>query len=181
MDGARIPTLAETLALPARFTVEMKTFPAHPGWTAAPEAMAEAVAAVADAAGAAGRIVVQSFDWRGPRHLRRLRPELAYAWLTSAETVAEARLWWDGPSPADFAGSVPRAVAAEGGTIWAPAFADLTRDLLAEARELGLLVIPWTVNQPADIGRLIGWGVDGLITDRPDVARRLLGRPFAAA
>jgi glycerophosphoryl diester phosphodiesterase len=180
VDGARIPTLADTLALPAHFTVELKTFPKEPAWTAAPAAMAEAVAEIAEAAGAAGRIVVQSFDWRGPRHLRRLRPDLSYAWLTSAETVAAARLWWDGPCPDDFAGSVPRAVAAEGGSIWSPAFADLTADLLAEAQGLGLQVIPWTVNQAADIARLAGWGVDGLITDRPDIARRALGPPQAA-
>jgi glycerophosphoryl diester phosphodiesterase len=116
--------------------------------------------------------VVQSFDWRGPRHLRRLRPDLTYAWLTSAQTVAAARLWWGGPAPEDFAGSVPRAVAAEGGSIWAPAFADLTRASLAQAHQLGLRVVPWTVNRPADIARLLGWGVDGLITDRPDLARR---------
>lgn len=180
-DGARIPTLAETLALPVAFTVEIKTFPDDPQRSAAPEAIAEAVAAAADAAGAAGRIVVQSFDWRGPRHLRRLRPDLAYAWLTSAKTVAAARLWWDGKAPADFGGSVPRAVAAEGGRIWSPAFGDLTRDLLAEAHDLGLRVIPWTVNRPADIGRLARWGVDGLITDRPDVARAMLRMPPPAS
>ena len=180
-DGARIPTLADTLALPTRFTVEMKTIAPHPDWTVPPEAMAEAVAAIADAVGAADRIIVQSFDWRGPRHLRRLRPDLAYAWLTSEETVANARLWWDGPSPEDFAGSVPRAVAAEGGSIWSPAFAGVTADLVSEAQELGLRVIPWTVNRSADMIRLIGWGVDGLITDRPDIARRLIDGSRAAS
>ena len=38
------------------------------------------------------------------------------------------------------------------------------------AHDLGLRVIPWTVNRRAAMRRLIGWGVDGLITDRPDVA-----------
>jgi len=175
IDGARIPSLADTLALQTRFTVELKTIATQPQWTIAPQAMAEAVARVADQAGAASRIIVQSFDWRGPRHLRRLRPDLIYAWLTSEKTVTDARLWWDGPSPDDFAGSVPRAVAAEGGSIWSPAFAGVTADLVAEAQSLGLMVIPWTVNRPADMRRLIGWGVDGLITDRPDIGRRVLG------
>lgn len=175
IDGARIPSLADTIALQTRFTVELKTIATQPQWTIAPQAMAEAVARVADQAGAASRIIVQSFDWRGPRHLRRLRPDLTYAWLTSETTVADARLWWDGPSPDDFAGSVPRAVAAEGGSIWSPAFAGVTADLVAEAQSLGLMVIPWTVNRPADMRRLIGWGVDGLITDRPDIGRRVLG------
>ena len=69
---------------------------------------------------------------------------------------------------------MPRAVAAEGGPSWGPDYADLTEETIAEAHALGLRVVPWTVNQPEDMRRLIGWGVDGLITDRPDLARRVL-------
>jgi glycerophosphoryl diester phosphodiesterase len=175
-DGARIPTLAEVLAAhPAvRFNIELKTFPAHPDWTVDPATMATAALAVAEAAGAIGRICVESFDWRGPRFLRRLHLGLTLAWLTSPETVANATLWWDGPVPADFGGSVPRAVAAEGGPIWAPHHAELTVELVAEAHELGLAVLPWTVNGATDIRRLLGVGVDGVITDRPDIVRRVL-------
>ncbi|MEO5821048.1 MAG: glycerophosphodiester phosphodiesterase family protein, partial [Vicinamibacteraceae bacterium] len=38
------------------------------------------------------------------------------------------------------------------------------------ARRAGLVVHVWTVNTPQDIARLKGWGVDGVITDRPDMA-----------
>jgi glycerophosphoryl diester phosphodiesterase len=195
-DGARIPTLAEVLgaevlgaevlgaevpgaealavAPAVRFNLEMKTFPAHPDWTVSATAMAEAVIAVAEAAGAIGRITVESFDWRGPRQVRRLRPDLPLAWLTSPESVAEAALWWDGPVPADYAGSVPRAVAAEGGPIWAPHHAELTGELIDEAHTLGLAVLAWTVNHAASMRRLLRAGIDGLITDRPDIARKVL-------
>jgi glycerophosphoryl diester phosphodiesterase len=79
-------------------------------------------------------------------------------------------MWWDGVTPADFANSVVAAVAAQGGQIWAPSFETLTRAAVAEARDLGLRVIPWTVNRRAALRRMIGYGVDGVITDRPDVA-----------
>jgi glycerophosphoryl diester phosphodiesterase len=171
-DGARIPPLAKVLRLGApSLTIELKTFPFHPDLAADGETLAEAVAMVADACGVAEVIMVQSFDWRGPRHLRRHRPELRVAWLTSSTLLGGARTWWDGPHPDDFGGSVPRAVAAEGGPTWGANHADLTEESVAEAQALGLRVVAWTVNDPADMRRLIRWGVDGLITDRPDLAR----------
>lgn len=175
-DGARIPLLAEVLGIDprVRFTIELKTFPLRTGVTVNGATMAAAVASVADATGTAARITVQSFDWRGPRHLRRTRPDIRLAWLTRAALLPQARLWWDGPDPSDYGGSVPRAVAGEGGPVWAPDHADLTGESVAEAHGLGLLVIPWTVNQACDMRRLIGWGVDGLITDRPDIARAVM-------
>lgn len=174
-DGARIPTLADVLRLApdARFTVELKSDPRFPGLTESPSVLADATLAVIDAGDAAHRIYLESFDWRGPRHVRRTRPDIQLAWLTRAETVRDARLWWDGPIPQDFGGSVPRVVAAEGGPIWAPEHLGLTWDLLDEAHELGLLVLPWTVNDPEAMRRLVAWGVDGLITDRPDLWRSI--------
>ena len=173
IDGARIPALAAVLdALPeARFTIEVKTDPRHPEWTAPPEVLADATLAVVDRAGAAARVILESFDWRVQRHIRRARPEIRLAWLTCAETVRESALWWDGIADA---GSIPDRVAAEGGPVWAPGHTDLTSAQVTRARALGLSVLPWTVNQPEDMQRLIGWGVDGLISDRPDVALSLL-------
>src|SRR3954469_2243820 len=62
-DGARMPTLAAVLAaLPtARLIIEIKTDPLHPAWTAAPEAIADAVLAAVDRADAVRRVVVEAF------------------------------------------------------------------------------------------------------------------------
>jgi glycerophosphoryl diester phosphodiesterase len=49
-------------------------------------------------------------------------------------------------------------------------------ELLREARALGLRVVAWTVNEPAQIERLLNWGVDGLISDYPDRVRDALAR-----
>jgi glycerophosphoryl diester phosphodiesterase len=175
-DGATIPTLADVLSIDPHvcFNIELKTFPLHPCLAVDGPTMSDAVVAVADAQRAAGRIIVQSFDWRGPRHLHRTRPDIQLSWLTSAATVANARAWWDGPHPLDYGGSVARAVAAEGGPGWGPDYTDLTEAQIAEAHTLGLGVVPWTVNLPDDMRRLLRWGVDGMITDRPDIARRVL-------
>jgi glycerophosphoryl diester phosphodiesterase len=179
-DGARIPALRDVLSLSAEttFIIELKTDPTHPARSEHPSILADAVLSVVDAAGAAGRVILESFDWRGPTHVRRTRPEIRLAWLTRDETVRDASLWWDGVTPSLFNNSVPEAVAAQasrrGGAIWAPSWETLTRAQIAEAHGLGLPVIPWTVNRGAAMRRLIRWGVDGLISDRPDIAAALI-------
>ena len=166
VDGATTPTLEDVLRLHSRahWTIEIKTDPNRPRLTARPEAIAEAVAEIADRTGTARRIIVQSFDWRGPSHLRRLRPDLAYAWLTCRRT----RAWRGGQA------ALPGTVVEQGGGTWAPHHSELTQPLLARAKRAGLRVVPWTVNQPDAIARLARWGVDGLITDDPLVARAVL-------
>jgi len=62
-----------------------------------------------------------------------------------------------------------------GANIWSPNYNNLTPNLIAEAHEAGLLVIPWTVNEPEEMVRLIEWGVDGLISDRPDLVPEIGG------
>jgi glycerophosphoryl diester phosphodiesterase len=46
----------------------------------------------------------------------------------------------------------------------------VTRRFISRAHQAGLAVKVWTVNDPADMRRLVEWGVDALITDRPDLA-----------
>lgn len=175
-DGARIPTLRQALeAIPVTVLIELKTLADRPELTVAPDVMVRATFDAIDQAGAAEHVIAESFDWRGPRLARRLRPSLPVAWLTRVETVRNAPLWWDGPHPDDFGGSVPRAIAAEAaGSTWAPEHVDLTDDAVHEAHALGLRVLPWTVNDPARMRTLIAWGVDGFITDRPDLGRAVI-------
>ncbi len=167
IDGATIPTLAEALTLDRRIRwyVEVKVIADRPDWTPPPEEMVERVLHVADQADAAGRIVLQSFDWRAPRHARRIRPDVARAWLTDPRTIADPATWWQLPHPP---ASVPEAIAAEGGGGWSAFHADLAHADVQQAHALGLTVVAWTVNEAADMRRLAGWGVDGIITDRPD-------------
>jgi glycerophosphoryl diester phosphodiesterase len=37
-----------------------------------------------------------------------------------------------------------------------------------------LQVLPWTINNPAEMDKLIGWGVDGIISDYPDRLRAVM-------
>jgi glycerophosphoryl diester phosphodiesterase len=180
VDGAAIPTLREALAaLPTmRFNIELKLSPYARALTVAPGVMTELVLAEIDDAGAVSRVSVQSFDWRPMRRLRRLRPDVALSFLTEPATVAAARAWWDLPAEQPVP-SLPGAIADAAAAppqpaSWACEHAALSPALVAEAHALGLRVLAWTVNEAADMARLLAWGVDGLITDDPALAQEAL-------
>ena len=77
----------------------------------------------------------------------------------------------------DFGGSIPRAVKAAGGKYWAPFYSYLTYAMLEEAHQLGLKVYVWSVDSPGDMRRLKEMGVDGIITNRPDILKSIVGLP----
>jgi glycerophosphoryl diester phosphodiesterase len=188
MDGVRIPKLEDVFELArrarneeVRFNVETKISPAAPDETAGPEEFARALVQVIRDSGMARRTVIQSFDWRTLAVVQREAPEIATSYLSSQSASLdnigagqrEDSPWTAGVQFRDH-GSVPKMVKAAGGAIWSPNYSDLDEALVKAARGLGLKVLPWTVNDPTDIQRLIGWGVDGMITDRPDRLRDVM-------
>jgi glycerophosphoryl diester phosphodiesterase len=191
-DGVRMPTLAQVFdvaqargAGQVRFNIETKLNPAQPEDTVTPEAMVDALLKVVRAAGMTGRVTIQSFDWRTLQLVQKLEPAIPTAYLTiqtaNNDNVRDG-LWTAGLRIADH-GSVPRLVEAAGGAIWSPNGGALTEALVKEAQALGLKVLPWTINNPADMERFIGWGVDGIITDYPDRLRAVMqarGLPLPA-
>ena len=56
-----------------------------------------------------------------------------------------------------------------------PYFGDVDAASVKEAQSLGLKVVVWTVNTEADMRRIVALGVDGIISDYPDVLRRVAG------
>ncbi len=57
--------------------------------------------------------------------------------------------------------------------IYSPYYRLVGRERIAELHQKGIKVVPWTVNNPDDMRRLLDLGVDGLITDYPDRAKSL--------
>jgi glycerophosphoryl diester phosphodiesterase len=186
VPGTPVPTLEEVVALArragnerVRFNLETKLSPLAPDETPDPAVFARLVVDALRAHAIAERSTVQSFDWRTLRHVQRLAPEIPTACLTLMRgRNGNLQPGQPGPSPwtagldiDDFGGSAPRLAAAAGCRVWSPSFRDLTDAALAEARALGLATTVWTVNEPADMARLIDMGVDGIITDYPDRLR----------
>ena len=138
-----------------------------------PQVFVEALLAVIRQHGMEQRVTLQSFDWRTLKVAQQLAPYLPRVHLSSQQSasnnVADPR-WTDGLRLADH-GSVPRLVKAAGGTVWSPHFGDVTAESVKEAQILGLPVVVWTVNEPAQIEAMLTLGVDGIISDRPDRVR----------
>jgi glycerophosphoryl diester phosphodiesterase len=189
VDGTRIPRLADVYALARksgnreiRFNVETKTDPTQPALTVAPEPFVKAMLKVIRKYGAESRTTIQSFDWRTLAIARRLAPEIVTVALTDQQpdddTVQAGKPgkspWLGGLDVDDYGGSVPRLVQAIGSGVWSPNALDLDARVVAEAHALGLKVIPWTVNDPKDMERVLALGVDGMISDRPDLLRGVL-------
>jgi glycerophosphoryl diester phosphodiesterase len=195
-DGQRFPTLAQVFALggkaPVRFNIETKITPDSGDETVDPATFARLTVAAIRDAGLTDRTTVQSFDWRTLVEVRRQAPEIPTACLTidspGMDTVrrgsATASPWHAGFNLRQFEGSMPRMVAAAGCGTWSMFWRNLTEAEVGEAHALGLKVLPWTVNDPADMAKLIDMRVDGIITDYPDRLRRVMaakGMPLPPA
>ena len=189
LDGLAVPALdallarAEALSAGAiRYNIESKLSPLAPAEAPAPAAFAEALVERLRVAGVAQRAAVQAFDWRTLARVQELAPEIVTVCLTAEQDWLDtlqrgrpgASPWTAGLDLDDFDGSVPRLVKAAGAAVWSPYFRDLREAELREAHRLGLKVLPYTVNDPADMASLIALGVDGLITDYPDRLRRIM-------
>jgi glycerophosphoryl diester phosphodiesterase len=188
VPGTPIPTLSEVFALVrksgdghVRLNIETKIDPSHPDESPDPQRFVTLLLDLLAAEKFEDRIMVQSFDWRTLQLVQKIAPGIPTVYLTlqkgNAPTVSlqQATEWTAGFDPAAHGGSLPRTIKDAGGAIWSPYFGDVTPELVAESRGLGLKVVVWTVNRKDDIARLIDAGVDGIISDRPDLLREVAG------
>ena len=189
MPGTRIPTLAEVIDLVrrsgdhhVRLNIETKIDPNHPDESPDPERFVALALDLLRREDFAGRVMIESFDWRTLQLVQRQSPAIPTVYLTQQQEP-DANIFLDKPSPwtagfdpRKYRGSVPRAVKAAGGKIWSPNFEDVDPQSINEAHGLGLTVVAWTVNRPEDMLRLIDMGIDGIISDRPDVLRAVAAK-----
>ena len=153
--GQRVQTLQEVLERfreRARFWIELK------GGAALYPGIEERVVSMVEIYDVVDRVLVQSFDHAAIGRVRSLNREIPVGAL-----VARA--------PLD-----PSLLSTEAISAICPGAEVLTEALLAEIRRAGLGCYVWTVNEPAQMDRLVEWGVSGIITDRPGLLRARLGR-----
>jgi glycerophosphoryl diester phosphodiesterase len=158
-DGERIPTLDAVIAVakvagrPFLLLVELKCDLSED--SADPIALADAAMTAIHCAGFEDRVVCVGFDWRALLRVKEKSPA-ARCWFTTDKLQGDAV-------------PVLAAIAASGGEGWFPNHRDLTAERARRAQALGLKLAAWTVNEQAEMQRLIAVGVDAICTDRPDI------------
>lgn len=189
IDGTRMPKLADVFALArkagnrsVRFNIETKISPLHPERTVGPSEFARALIAEVQALQFETRVMIQSFDWRTLAVVQREAPRMAASYLSVQQAFEDTILarhsaspWNAGWHVSQFNGSVPRMIQAAGGAIWSPNLNDIDAAAIDEAHALGIKVIVWTVNTEAEMKRMMALDVDGIISDYPDLLRRVAG------
>ncbi|MCH9651040.1 MAG: glycerophosphodiester phosphodiesterase [Deltaproteobacteria bacterium] len=193
IPGTQIPTLEEVFLLAAasrdpdiRFNVEIKAHPLETDTVPLPEFVAAVIAQI-QKAGVAHRTTVQSFHWRALELAKAAAPEIRTVALLAQETLegnsGQPSPWLNGLSydpgrksllallqaAEPYVNDVSphwRLVTPESGAYLGVSVGELQR--------AGFAVIPWTVNRSEDMLRILGLGVDGIITDYPDKLLQLL-------
>jgi glycerophosphoryl diester phosphodiesterase len=160
--GIGIPTLRQiaTRYRAQRLVVEMKED--NP-------ALVHAVLDVLRAADAIARTCLGSFHLAALEEARRVEPGVATSAAQREVRWALYRSW---------VGLFPRTVPYS--AVQVPERREATQVVtprfVRAAHRAGVEVHVWVVDEPADMQRLLSWGVDGLITDRPDVAVPIVHR-----
>jgi glycerophosphoryl diester phosphodiesterase len=138
------------------FNIETKRVPDHPEYIGddfdgeTVGTFEQVLIRAIDSSGMTTRSTIQSFDFRSLRAIHRTRPDIRLSALTQYTPDFDQ-------------------IASTGASIWSPYYGLLTGDQVSEAHTLGLEVLPWTVNTSEEMQKLIDDGVDGFITDRPDI------------
>lgn len=178
--GARILTLAQLLAECAEvaprawWTIELKVDPRDPRERATRQRLVEGVIEAIREGGIAERSFVHSFDWAVLDLARKLDPGLLRSALAVVgQTYRRGSEWLGSVRWEDHGDDVAGAAAAVGAHVVSPHFSSCDRPFVERAHALGLGVLPWTVNEPEDLRRMVDVGVDGLVTDYPDRALRI--------
>lgn len=173
-----------------RYNIETKLEAEKPEQSATPAEFVDVILGAVAAAGATGKVEIQSFDWRSLPLVKARDPKIPTVALYDDSTFKPDSMWLSPIRFEDHPDDALGAIEALGADIASPSYVDpwnseaeagdasfkptTTKEYVARAHELGIKVIPWTVNDKRTIGLVLDQGVDGIITDYPNRAREVM-------
>lgn len=139
---------------PPQYNIEIKSQPRFDGiYQPAPEEMVELVVAICRSKNLFNRMNIQSFDVRPLQVIHQKYPQIMLSFLTANLKTVEENLQDLGFTP----------------PLYSPYYKTVNKEVVAYCHGKGMKVIPWTVNTKEEITALKELGVDGIITDYPDL------------
>ena len=175
--GARIATLREVVghgldrSPTVWWTIELKVDPRDRTEAARRDELLDGVLDVVHDLGVDDRCFVHSFNWSVLERAREVAPEVARSALVeSGVTWVPGSPWTGGVDVAAHGDDMAAGAAEVGAHVLSPEHVLVDAALVDRAHDLGLGVLPWTVNDPDDIRAVVAAGVDGLVSDYPDRA-----------
>ncbi len=178
LDNVTIPRLNDVLLLVKEhnekseekvfLNIEIKASPLAPEDTVPVEEFVELVVDTVRKTEMDAWVSIQSFYWTVLRLVQDVAPEIPTVALVSSVNLSNSA-WTDGLSALRFGFDMVRMAAEIGARVISPAEPFVSENLVERARAFGLQVIPWTVNAADRMIELIKLGVDGIITDYPDI------------
>jgi glycerophosphoryl diester phosphodiesterase len=163
----RVPTLAQVLDLAAQSSSELLPEIKVDAHRQRYDGIEEKVLALIRARGLLARTTIQAFQADTIRRLRELEPTARTMFLVGRGDVERDRA-----RPAE----AVRRARELGATDLGMNHRLIDGDVVAAARAAGIRLAAWTVNDESDIRRVIDLGVDLVMSDRPDLAKRLARR-----
>ena len=171
--------ITESGADQVMLSVELKT---RPSWRPKDvRALTESALRILAAHDLNGRARILGFDWRVLEFAQAANPMVPRVALVEPTTWVTGSAWLAGRDPSDYqehSGSATGCAAAarDLGAAWLSPWDAMVRpELVAAAHSLRMGVIVWTVNNQDRMAELAELGVDGIVTDRPDLLRSVLG------
>jgi glycerophosphoryl diester phosphodiesterase len=137
------------------YNIEIKSSPDGDGiYHPAPKDFSDLVYRLIDEKLDWSRVNIQSFDFRVLQYMHQVYPQVTLAMLVETASKPAEQLEELGFEP----------------QIYSPYFVALTKETVGEFHKKGMKIIPWTVNTAAQMEKLLEMGVDGIITDYPNLA-----------
>ena len=151
--------LADSMSESIKFNIELKSDESYDNsYAPAPNEFARLVLDVIDQYDMSERTNLQSFDIRTLESINRLSPSMKLALLVDEDEEILTKL--------NLLSFTPEIIS--------PEFNLLNASIVKDLQSKNFKVIPWTVNKKKDLKKMINYGVDGIITDYPDVLLDLL-------
>lgn len=140
------------------YSIETKTIPKGDNeFQPEPAEFVELVMEVVNKKKLGKRVTIQSFDIRTLQYLHERYPKVKTALLIDEKVDFEVNLSDLGFKP----------------TVYSPYSVLVGKSLVDRCHDAGVKIIPWTVNSEKDLKYLIGLGVDGVVTDYPNLYKRV--------